>query len=373
MGQEEKEEEKEEVQSVLEGIFAVAKPAQVSSGDVLEKLQTCFASSQTFAPLLQVQPMRPSKSDNQVLKLGHGGTLDPLAAGVLVVGIGRGTKHLQQYLACKKTYETVVLFGASTDTYDCTGVVKERADFNHVTKEYIESQLARFRGTVRQTPPIYSALKVNGRKACDYARQGEELPRHLESREMQVDECTLLHWYAAGQHEYQWPGEQTPARAPAISIKLTVSSGFYVRSFAHDLGIACQSRSHMVALIRTQQADFSLPESVDSGGVIPAMTYMDLEAGEDVWGPKLRPQLRSWCQANSQRRGHVNGREKSTKDRVASEKEQRPKQRFRGEWVAETKQERILQQGGKFKGKWGRSLANGSPNSPHGRVSHIDE
>ncbi|KAH9868806.1 hypothetical protein J1614_007880 [Plenodomus biglobosus] len=357
MGQEEKQEEKE-VQSVLEGIFAVAKPGQVSSGDVLEKLQACFASSQTFAPLRQVQPMRPSKSDDQVLKLGHGGTLDPLAAGVLIVGIGRGTKHLQQYLACKKMYETVVLFGASTDTYDCTGTVKERADFNHVTKDNIESQLARFRGTVRQIPPIYSALKVNGRKACDYARQGEELPRHLESREMQVDECTLLHWYPAGQHEYPWPGEQAPAKAPAISVKLTVSSGFYVRSFAHDLGIACQSRSHMVALIRTQQADFSLQESVESGGLIPAITYMDLEAGEDVWGPKLRPQLRAWCQANPQRRGHVNGREKSTKDRVASEKEQRPKQRFRGEWVAETKQERILQQGGKFKGKWGRRLAN---------------
>ncbi|KAH9876776.1 hypothetical protein IAQ61_002136 [Plenodomus lingam] len=342
---------------VLEGVFAVAKPAHVSSGDVLEKLQACFASSQTFAPLLQSQPRRPSKGSDQVFKLGHGGTLDPLAAGVLIVGIGRGTKHLQQYLACKKTYETVVMFGASTDTYDCTGVVTERAKFDHVVQEEVDSKLAQFRGTILQLPPVYSALKVNGRKAHEYAQKGEELPRPLESREMHVDECTRLHWYDAGQHEYPWPGEQTPAPAPAICVRLTVSSGFYVRSFAHDLGIACGSRAHMVGLIRTQQANFTLGRAAESEDLTPAITFADLEVGEDVWGPKLRSQLQAWCQANPQRKGHVNGREQSTKDRILMEKAQRPKQRFRGEWIAETKQERILQQGGKFKGKWGKELS----------------
>ncbi|KAF2850549.1 tRNA pseudouridine synthase B [Plenodomus tracheiphilus IPT5] len=349
----------QEEEPVLEGIFAVAKPANISSADVLDKLQTCFAPSQTFARLLQSQPRRPSKSNDQVFKLGHGGTLDPLAAGVLIVGIGRGTKHLQQYLACKKTYETVVLFGASTDTYDCTGQVTDRVAFDHIVKEAVESQLAHFKGTIQQTPPLYSALKVNGRKACDYARQGEELPRQLESREMYVDECKLLDWYPPGQHKYPWPGEDSPAPAPAVRVLLTVSSGFYVRSFAHDLGIACQSRSHMTALVRTQQANFALKNSDESEGLTDTITYEDLDAGEDVWGLILRRQLQTWCLANPERKGHVNGREQSTKIKIAHEKERRPKQRFRGGWMAETKAERVQQQGGRYKGKWGTKLADG--------------
>jgi tRNA pseudouridine55 synthase len=130
---------------------------------VLEKLQATFAKSQTFAPLLEHQPKRTSKSDDQVFKMGHGGTLDPLAAGVLIVGIGRGTKQLQKYLACTKSYETTVLFGASTDSYDCTGIIIERAHCAHVTKTLVEAKLEQFRGDILQAPPIYSALKMSAR------------------------------------------------------------------------------------------------------------------------------------------------------------------------------------------------------------------
>jgi tRNA pseudouridine55 synthase len=326
----------------------------VSSADVLEKLQAIFASSQTFAPLLKNQPKRPSKSDDNVFKMGHGGTLDPLAAGVLIVGIGRGTKQLQNYLACSKTYETDVLFGASTDTYDCTGVVAERAPYDHITKELVESKLALFRGTIQQAPPIYSALKINGIKACEYARQGKELPRQLESREMHVDECTLLKWYEPGEHDFKSPDHETPSRAPAARIRLTVCSGFYVRSFAHDLGIACGSRSHMATLLRTRQANFTTEDSVDSSDMVTALTYADLDAGEDVWGAKLRPQLEKWVDENPVASGHVNGRAHDTKQKLAEDMASRPKQRFRGGYIADTKKERIKQQGGKYKGKWGR-------------------
>ena len=126
-----------------------------------------------------------------MFKLGHGGTLDPLASGVLIVGIGRGTKELNKYLACTKTYETVVLFGASTDTYDSTGTTTERADFSHVTQSLVRETLSKFRGTIMQAPPIYSALRINGIKACEYVRSGQELPRQLARREMQVEECIL--------------------------------------------------------------------------------------------------------------------------------------------------------------------------------------
>lgn len=293
--------------------------------------------------------------------MGHGGTLDPLAAGVLIVGIGRGTKQLQKYLACGKVYETTVLFGASTDSYDCTGVVFERAHCAHITRTLVEAKLAQFRGAISQAPPIYSALKINGKKACEYAREGQELPRQLESRDMHVDECTLLDWYGPGQHDFGYPDEEEPAAAPAALIRLSVCSGFYVRSFAHDLGIACQSRSHMVTLVRTRQANYTTDDPPESPDQTTAITYMDLDGGEDVWGPKMRLQLGMWVLANPLVVGHVNGRSEEARQRKAATQGERPKQRFRGGYVADTKEERIKQQGGKYKGKWGPKPATGGP------------
>lgn len=286
--------------------------------------------------------------------MGHGGTLDPLAAGVLIVGIGRGTKQLNKYLACSKTYETVVLFGASTDTYDCTGEITERAPCEHVTKDLVEQRLAQFRGTIMQMPPIFSALKINGVKACDYARQGKELPRDLERREMIVDECTLLDWYENGQHDFNTLAHEALSQAPAARIRLTVCSGFYVRSFTHDLGIACGSRSHMAALLRTRQADYTTGNAEDANELITATTYDELDAGEEVWAARLNPQLQAWVATNPIATGHVNGRAGVTKHKLGEEKDNKPRQRFRGGWEAETKKERIKQQGGKYKGKWGR-------------------
>ena len=103
------------------------------------------------------------------VKLGHGGTLDPLATGVLIVGVGSGTKALNQFLACTKTYETVVLFGAATDSYDVTGKVVAKAPFAHLTRTKVEEALAQFKGKIRQRPPIFSALKVKGKPLYEYA------------------------------------------------------------------------------------------------------------------------------------------------------------------------------------------------------------
>ncbi|KAF2275728.1 tRNA pseudouridine synthase B [Westerdykella ornata] len=339
---------------VLEGVFAVSKPAGVSSADVLKKLQGAFASSQTFAPLLKEQPKRPSKGEENVFRMGHGGTLDPLAAGVLIVGIGRGTKQMQQYLACTKSYETTILFGASTDSYDSTGVVTECATHEHVNRELVTKKLELFKGKIMQVPPVYSALKINGIKACEYVRLGKELPRQLESREVHVEDCELVEWYDAGEHEFRYPGEHSPAPGPVARIRLTVSSGFYVRSFAHDLGLACDSRAHMVSLLRTRQAEFTTESSAEASGLVTALTYADLDAGEVVWGPKLKPQLEKWVDAHPVARGHINGRDPDTKCKLAQGLASRPKQRFRGEYVADSKKERIKQQGGKYKGKWGR-------------------
>jgi tRNA pseudouridine55 synthase len=295
--------------------------------------------------------------------MGHGGTLDPLATGVLIVGIGRGTKHLNEFLECKKTYETIVLFGKSTDTYDVAGKVVAEASTDGVTKTSVEEHLAEFRGRIQQIPPIYSAIKINGMKLYDYARTGKALPREIGSRSLEVSEATLLDFWQAGEHDFRYPAEKvseeekattlkfmegaeatkkaiaekpkeelrdnasqdekieidvnalpreekaamhthhlptqesSPAQAPAARIRITVSSGFYVRSLAHDLGIACGSYGTMAALVRSRQAGFTIAEPAPEG-LVSTLTYEDLEAGEDVWGPKVRGMLEVWLEKN---------------------------------------------------------------------------
>lgn len=301
-----------------------------------------------------------------------------MATGVLIIGIGRGTKSLQNFLDCTKTYETVVLFGKSTDTYDVAGKVVTTAGTEHITKAMVEEKLQSFRGAIEQVPPIYSALKIDGMKAYDYARSGKELPRELAARKMTVSECVMTEWYSAGEHNFRWPTEEAPqaekdllqsltaenglesaqskvdtskqdssatmpalsktrsrspdaknrakspvaevntlsredkaklhtheilgldsepANAPAVRVRLTVSSGFYVRSFAHDLGLACGSYGTMAELARTRQADFSSSNPAPDR-LIPALDHAELSQGEEVWGPRITQVLETWVENN---------------------------------------------------------------------------
>ena len=301
-----------------------------------------------------------------------------MATGVLIVGIGRGTKFLQNFLDCTKTYETVVLFGKSTDTYDVAGKVVASADTSQVDRKLVEEKVEAFRGRIKQVPPIYSALKIDGMKAYDYARSGRTLPRELPARDMFVSECVVTDWYETGQHNFRWPAAEAPeqeknvfktlvhgestdtstasirdnpaehicgesdaaekkpdsqktvkgtdteanyqnamskedkaamhtheisglateaADAPAARIRLTVSSGFYVRSFAHDLGLACGSYGTMAELARTRQADFSMANPTPSE-FIPVLDHADVAMGEEVWAPKIVSVLEAWLDKN---------------------------------------------------------------------------
>ncbi|KAL1966794.1 hypothetical protein VTN77DRAFT_3759 [Rasamsonia byssochlamydoides] len=384
-------------EKIYEGVFAVHKPRGVTSADVLRHLQKYFNPSETFRPWLEdeiarrqqdsnFQRRRRRKDKKVEVKIGHGGTLDPLATGVLIAGVGKGTKHLQSFLECTKTYETVVLFGAETDTYDRLGKIVRRAPYEHVTRDVVEKALEQFRGKIMQRPPIFSALRVQGKKLYEYAREGKEPPIEIKARPVEVHDLRILEWYEPGTHEYKWPeeemagdekavaekmldkdasvpvaseeeaavaaesslkrkspppvaaeedegqdvvqsakrlkttaeGESTqagtheptitteegtkekkqegaapdkePAAAappPAVKITMTVSSGFYVRSLAHDLGKAVGSCALMSELVRSRQGDFVLsPDKV--------LEYEDLERGEEVWGPKVRRFLEEW-------------------------------------------------------------------------------
>ncbi|KAI9928236.1 hypothetical protein ASPWEDRAFT_153182 [Aspergillus wentii DTO 134E9] len=389
-------------EKIYEGVFAVHKPQGISSAEVIRNLQHHFNPSKLFQPWLESERERRKRESNFQrkrrrsqrldVKIGHGGTLDPLATGVLVAGVGKGTKQLNDFLGCTKSYETVILFGAETDTYDRLGKVVRRGPYEHITREAVEKALEQFRGKIMQRPPIFSALKVQGKKLYEYAREGKEPPIEIQARPIEVHNLELLEWYEPGTHDYKWPEEeaageekviaerllakddtlavapsaeaekktqsqdqeassatkrksppppespkkeedantpaaaeaapeaepsaakkqkvegeeateteQPPAEEPtapsepskpvpqpaAVKVTMTVSSGFYVRSLAHDLGKALGSCGLMSSLIRTRQSDFVL----DSDKVLE---YKDLEAGEEVWGPKVQRFLQEW-------------------------------------------------------------------------------
>jgi tRNA pseudouridine55 synthase len=348
--------------------------------------------------------------DKLKVKLGHGGTLDPMATGVLIVGIGKGTKCLQRFLECTKTYECVVLFGAATDSYDAVGKVVSKAPYEHVTRELVEEKLAQFRGKILQKPSVFSALKVDGKKMYEYAREGKDIPE-VAARPVEVLEMEMVEWLEPGAHEYTWPKEEAdgaeregaekllgirkedasihaknasrgrkrtrtpeddqvenagqqpkkprtysepamsgalPTEAapieaandatneeqassepvaeapevaeeklaettgeasemdvdvptndaaengpahdstpkglpPAARLRMTVTSGFYVRSLCHDLGLACSSLGLMSSLVRSRQGDYSINQNV--------VEFSDFEKGAEVWEPKIQKQL----------------------------------------------------------------------------------
>lgn len=188
---------------LVEGVFAINKPASITSAECLRHLQSHFNSSTLFAPLLAKERENRrqgyqkksrghrSRDPGLQVKLGHGGTLDPLATGVLIVGVGSGTKSLGKFIECSKEYECVVLFGAATDTYDITGKVVARKTAADVTKEKVEEALGKFRGKIMQVPPVFSALRVNGKRMYEYAREGGEIPE-MKARDLSVESMELV-------------------------------------------------------------------------------------------------------------------------------------------------------------------------------------
>ncbi|KAH8652410.1 pseudouridine synthase [Xylariales sp. PMI_506] len=394
---------------ILDGVFAINKPIGSSSAQIIRDCQDAFNPSLFFKPMIdQNQKDREQESStrrkrrkfgkNDIrVKMGHGGTLDPLATGVLILGVGKGTKSLQSFLDCTKTYETVVLFGASTDTYDRVGKVLKKTAYDHITRPMVEEAMKAFRGTFQQMPPLYSALKMAGKPLYEYAREGKPLPREIATREVTVTELELVEWYEPGTHDHRWPAEDattfernfaeqvwkiekdqltkekrtpeeeeedTKAREkhedfkrkadqtvdalvydkfnkrrkvsdkppmmsgalgdpppvkqgkgsnlippppdpntpppwddkgpPAARVRMTVTSGFYVRSFCHDLGVKVGSSAVMAELCRSRQGDFVV-------GTDNCIEYDDLAKGEAVWAPQVQKALSQW---NSKPKGH---------------------------------------------------------------------
>lgn len=182
-----------------------------------------------------------------VKTIGHAGTLDPFATGVMVMLIGKPYTKLSQSLICDdKEYVATIRLGISTDSYDCDGVEISRCE-RVPSLEEIETALQKFQGSVEQIPPMFSAKKVQGKKLYELARQGKEIERKPVTVQMQVKMI-----------EYQYP---------LLRIHTVCSKGTYIRSIAHDLGAALGTGAHLSALQRTRSGKFLLKDCIDSAQI----------------------------------------------------------------------------------------------------------
>ncbi|XP_029383830.1 pseudouridylate synthase TRUB1 isoform X2 [Echeneis naucrates] len=219
----------------LNGLFAIYKKQGPTSADVLNKLKETLLKAGAKNP-------NPRKRKKQSLKMGHGGTLDSAASGVLVVGVGNGTKMLSNMLTGSKKYVAVGELGKATDTLDATGSVILEKDFEHVTRQDIEEKLKSFTGDIMQVPPLYSALKKDGQRLSVLLKKGHSVEAK-PARSVTVYNLTLQEF-----------------RPPHFILDIECGGGFYVRSLVDDLGKALSSCAHVKKLVRTKQGQFTLEE-----------------------------------------------------------------------------------------------------------------
>ncbi|CAL1704614.1 unnamed protein product [Somion occarium] len=275
----------------LSGTFGVAKPSGPTSMALVNDIKKLVSNSSLFVEESKLQGAkhkRKGKYRRGPVKIGQGGTLDPLADGVLVVAIGKATRDLAEFLNCVKEYETTCLLGCETDSYDSEGAQVRVAPWKHVTREKVEEALQQFRGEITQTPPIFSALKMDGKPLYEYAREGIPLPRPIEARNVTIHSLEVIEWKGSD-HSFRWPekklsedqkkalekalkgvDEQAKVEDSPVSesehsdvptafvLRMQVSGGTYVRSVAHELGHALGSAAHVVTLTRTRQGRFTL-------------------------------------------------------------------------------------------------------------------
>ena len=218
------------------------------------------------------------------VKVGHGGTLDPLASGVLPIALGEATKLSGRMLAADKQYEFTIAFGAETDTLDAEGEVVATSD-RRPTPAEVEAMLSRFTGPIEQAPPAYSALKVEGKRAHARARAGETV--EMKPRKVTVHALSVRHPSASwdlpsssaearekGDSSLRWNDEQAQE---AATLSATVSKGTYIRSLARDIARALDTVGHVTMLRRTRAGPFSLDGAISLDKMSELAKARDLE------------------------------------------------------------------------------------------------
>lgn len=187
----------------------------------------------SFALVAKARYLICRKLGVKKLKVGHAGTLDPLATGVLVICTGKATKQIEALQAHTKEYIATIRLGATTPSFDLEKPIDAEYPTAHITPDLVKTVLSRFIGTISQVPPTFSACKINGERAYDLARKGEEVP--LKAKTLIIDELELLR-----------------CDLPDIEIRVVCSKGTYIRALARDIGQALESGAHLTALRRTR-------------------------------------------------------------------------------------------------------------------------
>lgn len=192
------------------------------------------------------------------IKVGHAGTLDPLATGVMIVCTGKATKRIEEFQYQTKEYIASIKLGATTPSYDLEHEIDATFPTEHITKELIEETLTKFIGSIEQVPPAFSACKIAGERAYELARAGKEV--ELKPKTLVIDEIELLE-----------------CNLPEIKIRVVCSKGTYIRALARDIGEALDTGAHLTGLIRTRIGDVSLANCMEIEHFIEWLDKQEIE------------------------------------------------------------------------------------------------
>lgn len=192
------------------------------------------------------------------LKVGHAGTLDPLATGVMIVCTGKATKRIEEFQYATKEYVADIRLGATTPSFDLEKEIDAYYPMEHITEDLVRETLATFVGTIEQVPPAFSACMVDGVRAYELARKGREV--ELKPKTLVIDEIELL-----------------SCNLPDITIRVVCSKGTYIRALARDIGAALHSGAHLTALRRTRVGDVRVEDCVSPDAFIDDLKNMEIE------------------------------------------------------------------------------------------------
>ena len=214
---------KEEGDFQAGALMLVDKPLRWTSFDVVNKVRSSL------------------RAKCGKIKVGHAGTLDPLATGLVMVCTGKWTKRIEEFMAHEKEYIATIRFGATTPSFDLEKEIDATYPTEHITRELVEETLKGFLGSIEQIPPAFSACMVDGKRAYDLARKGEEV--NLKPKTLVIDEIELLE-----------------CNLPEIKIRVVCSKGTYIRALARDIGVALNSGAHLTGLVRTRVGEVRLDD-----------------------------------------------------------------------------------------------------------------
>ena len=223
----------------------INKPLRWTSFDVVKKIRN------TLRTALQVKK----------IKVGHAGTLDPLADGLLIVCTGKFTKLINEFQAQEKEYTAEFTLGATTPSFDLETEINETFEYNHITEEMLKTTAASLTGNILQTPPIYSAIKQDGKRLYEYARKGEDVK--IKERMVHVSKFEII-----------------KVEMPKVYVRIVCSKGTYIRSLAQTFGKNLNSGAHLSQLTRTRIGKFELSQAIDIQEFIDSFSLTNNPATE---------------------------------------------------------------------------------------------